>query len=130
MEIDDFGSGYSSFNVLKLDMRFLSGEVNVGRGSSIIESVIRMAKWIGMKVIAEGVETKSQANFLRPIGCLLVQGYLYGKPMPVAEFETLSLFNIQFYPLIFHILIKGVSRKPILEMVYIFNNRHNQNVMV
>ena len=97
IEIDDFGSGYSSFNVLKdvpadvlkLDMRFLSGEDSTGRSGNIIESIVRMAKWIGIQVIAEGVETKKQADFLRSIGCLLVQGYLYDRPMPVAEFEAL-----------------------------------------
>lgn len=113
IEIDDFGSGYSSFNVLKdvpadvlkLDMKFLSGEDNTGRGGNIIESIVRMAKWIGMRVIAEGVETKEQADFLRSIGCLLVQGYLYDRPMPVAEFEKLSrsskkLKNVDMFEMI------------------------------
>lgn len=98
VEIDDFGSGYSSFNVLKdvpadvlkLDMRFLSGEDRTGRGGNIIESIVRMAKWLGMRVIAEGVETKEQADFLQSIGCLLVQGYLYNRPMQVEAFEKLS----------------------------------------
>lgn len=97
VEIDDFGSGYSSFNVLKdvpadvlkLDMRFLSGEDNTGRGGNIIESIVRMAKWIGMRIIAEGVETREQADFLRSIGCVFVQGYFYDRPMPIAEFEKL-----------------------------------------
>lgn len=98
IEIDDFGSGYSSFSVLKdvpadvlkLDMRFLSGKDNTGRGGNIIESIVRMAKWIDMRVIAEGVETKEQADFLQSIGCLLIQGYYYDRPMPVNEFENLS----------------------------------------
>lgn len=95
IEIDDFGSGYSSFNVLKevpadilkLDMRFLSGEDDTGRGGNIIESIVRMAKWIGMQIIAEGVETLEQADFLHSIGSPLVQGYLYDKPLPISEFE-------------------------------------------
>lgn len=95
IEIDDFGSGYSSFNVLKdvpadvlkLDMRFLSGEDRTGRSGNIIESVVRMAKWIDVQVIAEGVETKEQADFLSSIGCSLVQGYLYDRPMPLEAFE-------------------------------------------
>lgn len=90
IEIDDFGTAYSSLNVLKdvtadvlkLDMRFLSGEDSTGRGGNIIESIVRMSKWIGMQVIAEGVETQEQADFLCSIGCPFIQGYLYAKPMP------------------------------------------------
>lgn len=95
IEIDDFGSGYSSFNtlkdvpanILKLDMRFLEGTRNSERGGSILESIVRMAKWLSMPVIAEGVETKEQADYLRSIGCVHIQGYLYAKPMPAAEYE-------------------------------------------
>ena len=98
VEIDDFGSGYSSLNtlkdvpasILKLDMRFLEGENNSQRGGNILESIVRMAKWLGMPVIAEGVETREQADFLKSIGCNYVQGYLYAKPMPVSEYESLS----------------------------------------
>lgn len=98
MEIDDFGSGYSSLNtlkdvpaqVLKLDMRFLEGVENTSRGGNIIESVIRMAKWINMSVIAEGVETIEQANYLTSIGCSYIQGYLYSKPLPVAQYEQFA----------------------------------------
>ncbi len=97
MEIDDFGSGYSSLNTLKdvpadivkLDMRFLEGEENLGRGGNIIESIVRMTKWLGMSVIAEGVETVAQADFLKTIGCDIIQGYLYAKPMPVQDYEAL-----------------------------------------
>ena len=98
IEIDDFGSGYSSLNtlkdvpanVLKLDMRFLEGTDNSARGGKIVESIIRMAKWLNMPVIAEGVETVEQADYLRTIGCNYVQGYLYGKPMPVSEYVQLA----------------------------------------
>lgn len=97
MEIDDFGSGYSSLNtlkdvpadVVKLDMRFLEGKNNSKRGGNILESIVRMTKWLGMSVIAEGVETIEQANFLKSIGCNYHQGYLYAKPMPVKEYEEL-----------------------------------------
>ena len=97
IEIDDFGSGYSSFNtlkdvpahILKLDMRFLEDTKNSQRGGSILESIIRMARWLNMPVIAEGVETVEQADFLRSVGCSYVQGYLYGRPMPVPAFEEL-----------------------------------------
>ena len=77
VEMDDFGSGYSSLNVLKdidfdiikLDMMFLSQESDSNRGGTIVSAVIRMAKWLDMPVIAEGVETIKQADFLRSIGC-------------------------------------------------------------
>ena len=98
IEIDDFGSGYSSLNILKdvpasilkLDMRFLETGEDSSRGGNILESIVRMAKWINMAVIAEGVETKEQADYLKSIGCNYVQGYLYNRPMPVTEYETLA----------------------------------------
>ena len=95
VEIDDFGSGYSSLNTLKdvpaqivkLDMKFLASGDDAQRGGNIVESVVRMAKWLDMSVIAEGVETVEQADYLRSIGCSYVQGYLYAKPMPAGEYE-------------------------------------------
>lgn len=98
VEIDDFGSGYSSLNtlkdvpaqILKLDMKFLESTDESQRGGNIVESMVRMAKWLDMSVIAEGVETKQQADFLKSIGCFLVQGYLYARPMPVEEYERLA----------------------------------------
>lgn len=95
--MDDFGSGYSSLNflkdinvdVLKIDMKFLSNTAIPGRGESIIASVVRMAKWLDIPVIAEGVETKRQADFLHSIGCEYCQGYYFAKPMPVQEYEKL-----------------------------------------
>ncbi len=97
VEMDDFGSGYSSLNVLKdieldiikLDMLFLSGEAESNRGGTIVSAVIRMAKWLGIPVIAEGVETVKQADFLKSIGCDYIQGYLYSKPLPEADYEQL-----------------------------------------
>ncbi len=95
VEMDDFGSGYSSLNVLKdieldiikLDMLFLSDEEQSNRGGTILSSVVRMAKWLGMPVIAEGVEQVRQADFLRSIGCDYIQGYLYSKPLPEEEYQ-------------------------------------------
>ncbi len=97
VEIDDFGSGYSSLNtlkdvpasILKLDMKFFSETENGVRSGNIIESIVRMAKWLGMAVIAEGVEKLEQADYLKSIGCYYIQGYLYAKPMPVIEYEKL-----------------------------------------
>ncbi len=93
--MDDFGSGYSSLNVLKdiavdilkLDMRFMVDGTSDKRGENILASVVRMAKWLEMPVIAEGVEQKQQVEFLRSVGCEYVQGFYYAKPMPVDEYE-------------------------------------------
>lgn len=93
--MDDFGSGYSSLNVLKdiavdilkIDMKFLSDTDRQGRGENILASVVRMAKWLDMPVVAEGVERREQVDFLRSIGCEYVQGYYFAKPMPVEEYE-------------------------------------------
>lgn len=86
--MDDFGSGYSSLNVLKdysfdelkIDMEFLAHFTE--KAKSVIESTVRMAKKIGVRTLAEGVETKEQLNFLKSIGCEKIQGYYFGKPMP------------------------------------------------
>ena len=95
--MDDFGKGYSSLNVLKdiavdvlkIDMEFLSGSDTPGRGENILDSVVRMARWLNIPVIAEGVETKEQVRFLSQIGCEFVQGYYFAKPMPAEEYERL-----------------------------------------
>lgn len=97
VEMDDFGSGYSSLNVLKdiemdvikLDMLFLSEETNNTRGGTILSAVVRMAKWLQVPVIAEGVETLKQADFLRSIGCNYIQGYLYSRPLPEEQYIAL-----------------------------------------
>ncbi len=93
--MDDFGSGYSSLNVLKnldfdcvkLDKEFLvRGEGNP-RMRQIISGLVRMIKDLGSGVVAEGVETAEQAEFLSRIGCDLAQGYLFSRPLPPQEFE-------------------------------------------
>lgn len=95
IELDDFGSGYSSLNILKdiqidilkLDMKFFSGKDDLGRSVPIITSVIKMARLLNIPVIAEGVETKIQADFLLSLGCEIIQGFYYSKPLPVNSFE-------------------------------------------
>lgn len=97
VEMDDFGSGFSSLNllhktdvdILKLDMGFLSDESASAKGGSIISALVKMAHALDMKVLAEGVETEEQAQFLREIGCIMVQGYFFSRPIPVEEFEKL-----------------------------------------
>ncbi len=98
--IDDFGTGYSSlnlltdfmFDVVKLDKSFLD---NISRSHSkkdeiVVRNIVKMIRELGMKAIAEGVETVEQAQFLKDIECTMVQGYLYDKPLTVEEF-TLRL---------------------------------------
>lgn len=95
--MDDFGSGYSSLNmlkdvpadILKIDMAFLGGFESSTRAGNILTSVVRMAKWLGMPIIAEGVETAVQAGFLRSIGCDRIQGYYFSPPLPIDDFEKL-----------------------------------------
>ena len=95
--MDDFGSGYSSLNVLKdiavdvlkIDMKFLDGSGDDGRSENILASVVRMAKWLNMPVVAEGAERKEQVSFLHSIGCEYVQGYYFARPIPVKEYEKL-----------------------------------------
>lgn len=99
MLMDDFGSGYSSLNMLKelpvdmlkIDLRFLAGNDESGKGSDILTSVVRMAKWLGLPVTAEGVETNEQAAFLRSLGCDDAQGYLFYRPISIMEYERLYI---------------------------------------
>ena len=97
IELDDFGTGYTSINILrdlpldmiKLDMSFLTGADQFDRSVQITGAVIRLARGISMDVIAEGVETKAQLDFLSDIGCDLAQGYYYARPLPAAGFESI-----------------------------------------
>lgn len=100
LSMDDFGSGYSSLNllrtlpvdVLKLDRVFLEDceeENDETRGKRIVTHVISMAKDLKMAVLAEGVETKYQKEFLQTAKCDMIQGYYYARPMPLKEFELL-----------------------------------------
>ena len=97
VEMDDFGSGYSSLNVLKeleldtikLDMQFLREDNKSNKGGTILSSVVRMAKWLRIPVIAEGVENISQADFLTSIGCEYIQGFLYSKPLSEEKYREL-----------------------------------------
>ncbi len=92
--MDDFGAGYSSlnnlkvydFDVLKIDMNFLRSFETNKKSKVILATIVNMAKELGMHTLAEGVETKEQYEFLRDIGCEKLQGYLFGKPIPVEDF--------------------------------------------
>ena len=97
IEMDDFGSGYSSLNmlsqmkldVLKLDMRFVQNETAKATDQSILSDIISMAHRMKLSVVAEGVENLEQMNRLREMGCDYVQGYYIARPIPAAEFEQL-----------------------------------------
>ena len=97
ISMDDFGSGYSSLNtlkelpldVVKIDRDFFVGEGYDDKGKLIVSSVIKLAKSMKMKVVAEGVEVKDQIDFLVKENCDMIQGYYYAKPMPAEEFAQL-----------------------------------------
>lgn len=97
ISIDDFGTGFSSLtllkempvDILKIDKGFLQQTQNSSRSQIIIEQVVEMAKKIHIKTICEGVETEEQAEFLKKIGCDMVQGYLYSRPISVEMFEKM-----------------------------------------
>lgn len=105
ISVDDFGSGYSSLNLLskvavdtvKLDKQFLDDTMNSEREETaltIIKYLTKMLRHLGFKVLAEGVETSEQLEMLRLADCDIVQGYFYAKPMPIGEFRTfLQEFN-------------------------------------
>lgn len=94
--LDDFGSGYSSLNILKelpinvikLDRGFFIGQYNE-QSRIIIRAIINMAKELDMKTVAEGVDTPEQCSFLRESGCTMMQAFLYAKPMPIPNFESM-----------------------------------------
>ena len=97
IHMDDFGSGYSSLNTLKdmpintlkADTCFLAALGDGPKAANILTSVVQMAKCLDLPVIAEGVETESQLQFLKSIGCNEAQGYFFARPLPASEFELL-----------------------------------------
>ncbi|WP_287595751.1 EAL domain-containing protein [Clostridium sp.] len=101
VSLDDFGSGYSSLNILKnlpidtikLDKLFLDKKDISEKGKIVIESIINMANRLGLEVVVEGVEHFEQEQVLKSVGCEIVQGYLYGRPINISDFEKLEIFN-------------------------------------
>lgn len=99
LSMDDFGTGYSSlnllrevpFDVLKLDKSFLASGGITPREKVLISNIVKMANELHIKVVSEGVETEEQASFLQEVNCDMAQGYLFSKPVPVADFEALAL---------------------------------------
>lgn len=102
ISIDDFGTGYSSlsylkkfpFHTLKIDRSFVN-EIQVkGDDAEITRAIILMAQSLGLEIVAEGVETKEQLDFLEALGCDYYQGYFFSKPLPEQEFERLLERNL------------------------------------
>ena len=99
VEMDDFGSGYSSLNMvsslpidaLKLDMQFIRSAFKPGGNTHMIKIIINIADFLHVPVIAEGVETEEQIDTLKTMGCDIVQGYFFSKPVPAHEFEAFIL---------------------------------------
>ena len=95
IEMDDFGTGYSSLSMvselpidaLKLDMTFIRNAFSQGRNVKLMELVIDIAHYLKVPVVAEGVETKEQIDALKSLGCEIVQGYYFSRPVPAKEFE-------------------------------------------
>lgn len=98
ISMDDFGSGYSSLNslrelpldIIKIDKDFFGETGDADRGETILRDTIRLAKNLRLEIVAEGVETAEQVSFLEGTECDLIQGFYFGKPMPVEEFEKLE----------------------------------------
>ncbi|MBR3275954.1 MAG: EAL domain-containing protein [Eubacterium sp.] len=96
VEMDDFGTGYSSLNMittlpidaLKLDMQMIRTAFKDGKDTRLLEAVIGLAQSLGLPTIAEGVETAEQMFTLKAMGCDIVQGYYFSKPLPAEEFES------------------------------------------
>lgn len=92
--MDDFGSGYSSLNILKdmpidilkLDMGFMREGKNADKGRIVISAVVNLAKQLHFTIVAEGVETEEQSDFLQGIGCDIIQGYLFSRPVEESAF--------------------------------------------
>jgi EAL domain-containing protein (putative c-di-GMP-specific phosphodiesterase class I) len=105
LAIDDFGTGYSSLaylerlpvDTLKIDRSFVaslepvSGDGQVASGTAVIRAIISLAHSLGKRVVAEGVETAAQQQFLLSIGCDFMQGYRFGRPVPADDFATAML---------------------------------------
>ena len=94
LSIDDFGTGYSSLsylkrfevNKLKIDQSFIRDLASDAEDAAIVRAIIQMARSLGLRTIAEGVETRAVADLLRLYRCDEVQGYFYGRPMPAEDF--------------------------------------------
>jgi diguanylate cyclase len=98
ISVDDFGTGYSSLYYLKnlpldeikIDRTYVRDLLDDANDAAIVESIIAIARNLGLRTVAEGVETAAQADALRALGCTIHQGYHYSRPLPPAEFESFA----------------------------------------
>lgn len=105
--IDDFGTGYSSFNYLKtfnldgvkIDRSFIQNISSESENASITTAMIKMAQHLKLEVIAEGVETKEELDYLIEQNCHYIQGFYFGKPCSMEEFKTKYLRYSTEFPL-------------------------------
>jgi diguanylate cyclase len=96
ISIDDFGTGYSSMsylkrfnvNALKIDQSFVRGLAVYPDDAAIVDAIIGLGRSLGLSVVAEGVETEPQLEYLRSHGCDQIQGYWLSRPLPPADFEN------------------------------------------
>ena len=99
IEMDDFGSGYSSLSmlsnlpidVLKLDMQFIKNITRSRKDYNLLLIMMQIAEFLKVPTVAEGVETKEQYDMLKKAGCDIIQGYYFSKPLPAEEFEKLLI---------------------------------------
>ena len=97
ISVDDFGTGYSSLSylrklpvdVLKIDREFITGLPHIKESVTLVKGIIGLAKGLGLKIVAEGVETADQLSILNELGCDFIQGYLFSKPIPADEIYRL-----------------------------------------
>ena len=97
LALDDFGTGYSSLaylrrlpiGILKIDRAFMTGDVLEPADAAVIEAIIGLARALGLRTVAEGIETEAQWDELKRLGCEFVQGYFFSRPLPAAELGAL-----------------------------------------
>ncbi len=95
--LDDFGTGYSSLGYLsrypvdkiKIDRSFVSNLGVDPEAEAVIRAIVKLSKALNLNIVAEGVETRAQKNILRQAGCNIIQGFLYSRPVPQADIDTI-----------------------------------------